>query len=105
MSIVTIRKLLHSVTVSKLSTIATYTYKLRLYYIHQQFFIIMSLITSKDLDNRYSINLDLCGYCYVSRFCDEYLGTHRSKNMAIRKCVMHLYKSRLENGFYDSVTV
>jgi len=68
----------------------------------------MTLITPKDLDDRYTTNLEYCGYekpKYVSRFCDEYLGTHNSKLMALRKCVGHLYASRLENGFYDNVSV
>ena len=53
MSIVTIRKLLHSVTVSKLSTIATFTYKLRLYCIHQQFYFNLMEFDLNQLTNTY----------------------------------------------------
>lgn len=43
-------------------------------------------------DNRYSIDLEYCGYSqkmYVSRFCGDFINADKTEKDAILKCIFH----------------
>ena len=43
-------------------------------------------------DNRYSINLEYCGYSqkmYVSRFCGDFIRADKTEKNAILACIFH----------------